>query len=90
LANENGDIVKISAGDYHSIILKKNGFVYSFGYGLYFQLGVGPLNANSEKPVPPLNIYSGVADVCAGGSFSLILTENGKVYGFGTNNVIFC
>jgi alpha-tubulin suppressor-like RCC1 family protein len=46
------------------------------------------VNSNSEKPVPPLNVYSGIVDVCAGGSFSLILTENGKVFGFGVNNVI--
>jgi alpha-tubulin suppressor-like RCC1 family protein len=81
-------VSKISAGDYHSIILKKNGFVYSFGYGASYQLGVGSVNSNSEKPVPPLNVYSGIVDVCAGGSFSLILTENGKVFGFGVNNVI--
>ena len=31
LISENENIIKISAGQYHSLMLKKNGKVYSFG-----------------------------------------------------------
>jgi alpha-tubulin suppressor-like RCC1 family protein len=51
-------------------------------------LGIGnALNASRYIPTPPLNVYSGIKDVCSGFQYNMILTETGKVYSYGNNNV---
>jgi alpha-tubulin suppressor-like RCC1 family protein len=41
------DVQAIAAGGYHSLILKKNGTLFSCGYNNYGQLGDGTLNNKS-------------------------------------------
>ena len=75
------DIQAISAGDNHSLALTKSGDVYSFGRGMYGQLGHG----DKENQLTPKKI-EGLADIqaiSAGEDQSLALTKSGDVYSFG-------
>jgi alpha-tubulin suppressor-like RCC1 family protein len=99
----NGNIKKVDLGGSHTVILKNNGDVYGFGINTVnenfysiknSQLGIfsenpetNYNNGNRFIPTPPLNIYSGVRDICAGYEYSMILTQTGKVYTYGGNNV---
>ncbi|MDR1067072.1 MAG: S8 family serine peptidase [Clostridiales bacterium] len=80
------NILKISAfGDY-SLALYSNGDVYAWGRNDYGQLGDDYTTYRSQamKVIKP----SGVSfvDIAAGGDFSLALSADGQVYGWGRND----
>jgi alpha-tubulin suppressor-like RCC1 family protein len=76
------EIIKISAGFFHNLILLRNGQVWSFGGGESGQLGLGPMITTVDVPTMIPGIHSAVA-VSAGESHSLILLNNGDVLSFG-------
>jgi len=81
---EDGDfkIVKICCGAHHTLILDKDGNVYSFGRNNYGQLG---LNLDDEVVMEPKKIseIKNVMDISCGANHSLFLTKEGKVYACG-------
>ncbi len=87
----NENVEKVAAGDNHSLVLKADGNVYSFGRNNYMQLGNGT-TSDSNKPVKVSdNLESGftngtVKEIAAGNNHSLIVTIAGNVYSFGRNN----
>jgi alpha-tubulin suppressor-like RCC1 family protein len=84
------NIIKISSGAVHSIILNNNGEFYTFGYNNNGALGIGN-EATQYSPI--LNSLLNISDISAGGSvdgsgyFSLVLNTFGQVYSFGYNGV---
>lgn len=82
-------IVAISAGHTHSLALASDGTLYAWGYNQSGQLGNGT-GADSDLPVA-VNM-SGVLDgktvkaIAAGGDHNLVLTTDGRVYGWGRND----
>jgi RHS repeat-associated protein len=74
--------VSASVG-YHSVALKSDGSVWSWGYNAFGQLGNGSSN-DSSTPVMASGL-TGVAQISAGGYFTLALTSGGAVYGWGEN-----
>eukprot|EP01080_Neovahlkampfia_damariscottae_P010521 gene10521-3043_t len=84
LYSNNYDIISISAGNYHSMILKSNGKVFVFGYNSEGQLGDNTLiNKNIPTYLPFKN--SDIIKIAAGDRTSFILKSNGQLYGFGYN-----
>ena len=77
------NIVKISAGKDHSLVLTDNGQVYAFGLNRYGQLGVGFDYFNFGLVLIPE--FNNIVEISAGYKYSLIMTDDGKVYGFGSN-----
>ncbi len=77
------NIISISAGAYHSLVLNNMGEVYSFGANNNGRLGLGnSYHENIPKLIPTLkNIIS----ISTGYYHSLALDRDGKVYGFGSN-----
>lgn len=79
----------ISAGGYHSLGLASNGKLYSWGDNMWGQLGNGD-NVNAAGPTQ-VNLPAGVSDgfsytaISAGGTHSLGLGNNGKLYSWGDN-----
>ena len=78
------DVIQISTKNQHSLILTKSGYVYSFGYNEYGQLGLGEYPDSSDSPIFIPNLIN-IIQVSAGSFHSLVLTNDGQVYGFGDN-----
>ena len=80
-------VVAVSAGgggaQAHTVALKSDGTVWSWGYGVYGQLGNNSLN-DSLNPVQAAGLTA-VTDVSAGGYFTLARRSDGTVWGWGYN-----
>src|SRR5579885_1331493 len=78
------NIVRISAGGQHSLVLDNRGKVWSFGNNYYGQLGLGNTQENFLSPVAIPDL-SNIVQISAGGNYSLVLDNQGKVWSFGYN-----
>jgi alpha-tubulin suppressor-like RCC1 family protein len=83
-------IVQVSAGEAHSLALDEDGKVYAWGINNYGQLGDGTTTFRTS-PVAVVNgnvsfTSKNLVQVSAGGSHSLALDEDGKVYAWGYNS----
>ena len=82
---EIGVVEKISVGDWHSIVLGDNGFVYSLGRGTSGELGIGSRKVWESSP-KRVDLGSPCIDVSAGSHFSVVVTVEGKVFTFGSGS----
>ena len=85
------DISSVAAGGNHTLALSAGGTVWAWGQNIYGQLGVGdntginwfvPVKVGDEANGSP---FTGVKAISAGGSHSLALTTDGKVWAWGYN-----
>jgi alpha-tubulin suppressor-like RCC1 family protein len=75
------DAVAIGAGYYHSVALKSDGTVVSWGMGSFGQLGNGAL---SGQPLPvPVSSLAGVKSIAAGALHTMALRSDGTVAAWG-------
>lgn len=77
-------VVQIACGLYHTVLLTKHGEVYTCGFNLFGQLGVGhtsPHRGIVKLAVPTAKL------IAAGSNHTVILTKVGEVYTVGSNNV---
>lgn|GEM_PF-3865106 len=82
LASEH--VTAVSAGHSHSLALTANGEVYSFGNEFVGHLGHG---TNDHQPVPKkieALVGFNITAISAGASHSVVLTDEGDVYAFGS------
>lgn len=90
------DAIGIAAGDYHAHAVTRSGEVYSWGYTLYSQLGIGEppvIKYKDRTPgtmayVPfPMKIpgLTGVTQVAAGSRHGLALLRDGTIRAWGSN-----
>lgn len=84
------DVVAIAAGLNHSLALKSDGTVWSFGENFNGQLGRTDDNGNPSHPAHPTPAQiPGLADVvaiAAGSNHSLALKSDGTAWAFGNND----
>ena len=84
------NIVKISAGNEHVLALSENGEVYAWGANSNGQLGNGTTvkNIYATKVLDNVGkaILNKVIDINSGHAHSIVLLENGEVFGFGRND----
>ncbi len=93
-ANLNGytiidiSVSKISNTTNFGLLLADDGTVFSFGDNTYGQLGLGDKTERFDPTPITHDSLSGVkiVDVQAGGEFSVLLSDSGKVYVMGRNN----
>lgn len=79
--------VAIAAGGRHSLVVLEDGGVVSFGRNTNGQLGHGPEGDRFNPCLTPTRV-AGISEaqtVAAGTEHSLLLLQNGDVYGFGRN-----
>ena len=92
VGERNSNIYKISAGVNHTIALKNDGTVWSWGDNTYGQLGDGGvLTSETENPIQVSGVngskyLSDVVDIASGTYFSIALLKNGNVVAWGLNN----
>ena len=72
-----------ATGGFHNLVICQNGWVFSWGRGIFGQLGTGefknfaiPKEVEFKEPVK-------VVSVSAGGNHSFFLTDNGKLLSCG-------
>lgn len=92
LLSDDDFVVAISAGvgaytnsQAHSLVLTNDGEVYAFGRGSSGQLGLGS-NSDVLEPTLITGAPHDVKAISAGGLHSLLLTQGGDVYSFGSSN----
>jgi len=82
-------ITQISAGGQHSLLLSSDGQVFGFGENRYGQLGIGTTSKQESLPVAvsTTGVLQGkiIAQISAGYAYSLLLSSDGQVFGFGQN-----
>jgi alpha-tubulin suppressor-like RCC1 family protein len=79
-------IVKIAAGGGHSLALKNDGTVWTWGRNDLGQLGIGSSNNDFNVPMK-INSFTGVSAIAAGGFHSLALKNDGTVWAWGSNSL---
>ena len=92
---EIADVTQVAAGGNHTLAVTRSGALYSWGYNIVGQLGIGGMpdirfKTGSQAPhVVPYPTRSreltGVVAVAAGGSHSLTLLKDGTVRAWGLN-----
>jgi len=80
------NIVGVAAGDEHTVVWTDEGKVYSFGLGRCWRLGHG-IEENELLPRQIEGVLVGerVVGVSAASHHTVLWTEEGKVYAFGTS-----
>jgi alpha-tubulin suppressor-like RCC1 family protein/fibronectin type 3 domain-containing protein len=73
----------IDGGTYHSVVLKDDGTIYTWGDGSAGQLGNGAIT-NSLRPVS-LGVFGGATEVVAGRNHNFVLMQDGALLGWGYN-----
>jgi len=77
------NIKKVAAGDRHVIAIDRYGIVYGWGKNSNGQLGDLNINKNTNLPVIIGSINERVIDIEAGENQSILVTADGKIYGYG-------
>jgi alpha-tubulin suppressor-like RCC1 family protein len=90
---ENGNplanIVAITVGDFHSLALSSDGYIWAFGNNQDGQLGNGS-TANLSKPAKVQhpdngNALSGIVYIASGSSHSMAIQKNDVIWAWGNN-----
>lgn len=79
-------VEKFKCGINHSIVLDKNGILWGWGSGTHGELGNSELK-DFYYPTK-MNIFDvkgKIKKICLGAAHTLILNEQGKLYGCGDN-----
>ncbi len=84
--NEINNVIDISIGSNHTVVLKEDGTVWSWGNNISGQLGDGT-NNNSNILVEAKKLNN-VKSISAGGSYTIALKEDGTVWAWGDNGYI--
>ena len=86
--SENNSIQQISLGSQHTLCISNKGKLYSFGWNNYHQCGVknNELENINIENLNEIKIGHRVIGISTGEDHSLIITEEGYLYGFGLNS----
>ncbi|OMJ84574.1 hypothetical protein SteCoe_14244 [Stentor coeruleus] len=78
-----GHIKSVTCGKYHTLVLNKDGFLYSFGSGIFGVLGHGgALSTDSPQLIKTISDKV-IKEIACGEAHSLALTQHGEVYAWG-------
>mmetsp|Transcript_38958 Transcript_38958/g.63691 ORF Transcript_38958/g.63691 Transcript_38958/m.63691 type:complete len:1180 (+) Transcript_38958:2-3541(+) len=80
------EAAKVECGWGHTLVLTRNGQVFSFGWGAHVQLGHGDEEDNHvAKRIESLSAKT-VVDIAAGYGHSMCATADGELYSWGRND----
>lgn len=75
------DVVDMSAGRLHSLVLKRDGSLWATGDNIHGQIGDGSRSTRRAL----VHVADGVRKISAGGNHSLFTTSDGKLWTMGEN-----
>lgn len=82
-------VEQIAAGQFHAMALGANGRLYAWGRNSNGQIGNGDTGSSVLVPfwVNQTGVLAGqeIVSIAAGGDYSLVLTGDGRLYGWGAN-----
>lgn len=79
---QRGSYAAVSAGEYHGLVLKKDGTLWAFGNNDSGEIGDG----TRRKRPTPVKVLSEVRQMAAGGQHSMAITDDGSLYAWGDNS----
>ncbi|XP_053477985.1 probable E3 ubiquitin-protein ligase HERC3 isoform X1 [Ictalurus furcatus] len=84
----NRQIAQVACGNYHSVVLTKDGQLFTWGQNSSGQLGLGKGEPSRADSPQPLKSLCGIplAQISAGGDHSFALSLSGAVFGWGRNS----
>eukprot|EP00347_Sterkiella_histriomuscorum_P023980 403332724 len=85
-AQERVKFKKVCCGYSHALLIDESNKVYSFGAGLYGQLGLGVDQLKAKWPMPVTDVNDGgdqVLKIACGSNFSICYTDYGIIYYWG-------
>jgi len=91
---EDVNIVKVSCGEYHTVLLSDDGRIWTFGDNYHCQLGLGYSGYDTGRNIPTeIQIIKNefpedvkIVDVSCGNSHTVLLSDNGRIWTFGDNH----
>lgn len=78
------DVISVASGQHHTVVLKENGTVLSWGENKFGQLGLDPVLLNSFVPMEVFS-HEGLEKVYTGWTHSAAVTKNGEIFSWGRN-----
>ena len=90
--SDNDSIQLISLGSQHTLCISNKGKLYSFGWNNYSQCGKRSkknevYEVERIEEINEIQIGKKVKDISTGEDYSLVIDDNGKIFGFGLNSV---
>jgi len=82
----NYKVKQIKCGTYHTIVLADNNEIFTWGNNECGQIGNGTKNVSESSFNVKIGENSNVKSIVCGESHSLVLFDNGTVYGWGDNS----
>ena len=81
------NVIAIAAGYFHTMALKEDGTLWTWGDNRYGELGYVTTDpSSSTSPTQVLSLLS-IANITAGESFSVVRKYDGTLWSFGKNNL---
>lgn len=81
-------ILQVCAVRSHSFVLDRDGSVYAFGMNVDGMLGLGFKSKEERIPIIITALRNvKVVQVAGGGEHTMVVSDDGTVYAFGSNNV---
>jgi alpha-tubulin suppressor-like RCC1 family protein len=77
-------VVAISAGDYHSAVVKSDGTVWIWGDNSFGQIGDGS-HLDIKHTAVPVRFLPGIAGLALGAGHAVALKDDGTVWSWGWN-----
>lgn len=79
------DVKSVSGGMHHTLVIKEDDSLWSFGSNQYGQLGHSENLGTAYPNIVPKQIMTGVKAVIAGHYHTLVIKKNGELFSFGHN-----
>jgi len=84
--NINNDVKQIACGNQHTFILKNDDSVWSCGYNVSGQLGLGNIPNQTTFAQVTTNINNDVKQIACGNNSAIILKKDGSIWSCGYNS----
>jgi alpha-tubulin suppressor-like RCC1 family protein len=82
-----GDIEKITVGMNHTIVLKRDGTVWSWGYNKLMGKGVLGIGSMDGSNIPlQINALHDIREIYSGFNHNFAIQKNGTIWAWGNNN----